>query len=288
MTNKATMFGAAAAVPPPPPPPVAPPPPPPPPRPYPPGEWGPPRVPHDPPDAKRVPGTNEAGVPNAWRGRISLDTASYLATEGRNRGASANWVAILPLTDHTLFEAIAPLSSFAAPFGNPHFGVNHVIDVSDGLWIIAGGNFGVPLLDDDDFMVQSIPRAYWNANHFAHDVFPMQFRFGLDYHVSIVELRAHLEPSVWFPIHDKDEIDGAFFHSFEAQFGHEIGGGLRLQGVVVGPGSDNYQFAISPFFVVTRDLGFVRVGLMLPVDEELGPALERSWGMLINAGIHID
>jgi hypothetical protein len=115
---------------------------------------------------------------------------------------------------------------------------------------------------------------------------------GLEYHVSIVELRFEVEPSLWAPLGGADDVHGSFQHAAEVQLGHDIGGGLRVQGIVIGPElsrqPDHYQFALSPFFVVHREMGFLRLGLMLPMDELLGPPFEESFGFLATTGIHID
>ncbi len=246
----------------------------------------------------QLPGATDKGVPLAQRGRIGLDTAAYLNTEGNRTGTSFNVMATVPVTDHTLVEAIVPLS-LVYPWGNPTIGGHHVGRVANSFWITGGGSIGIPLIEDNGFATQAIPRALWNAHHHVHDIVPLQGRFGLEYHVNIVELRAQLEPSLWIPVGNNDDVHGAFYHAAEIQLGHTIGGGLRVQGVAYGPGygsrsgglsggDDYYQFALSPFFVIHRDLGFLRLGLMLPVDEALGPPFEQTWGFLFATGINLD
>lgn len=253
------------------------------------GGWGPPIYPPAPPaePPKPPPGTTETGVPFAQRGKIGLDTASYLEPEGRHGAASFELWSTIPVADAVFIEAVVPMG-WAVPFGNPTVGAHYVGQAVDRFWITGGLALGIPLVEDDDFFHQSIPRAYWNMHHYVQTVFPVQFQLGLEYHASIVELRAQLEPSVWAPLGTKVDPEGAFQHAVEIQLGHSIGGGLRVQGVVVGPGDDNYQFALSPFFVIRRDLGFLRMGLMLPMDEELGPPFVQTWGFLLATGIHID
>ncbi len=204
-------------------------------------------------------------------------------------------VATIPLASHTLIDAVLPLGWYA-PFGNPTVGVHHVGRVSKRFWITGGGSLGIPLVEDNDFRVLTVPRALWHAHLHYENIVPIQAHVGIELHASIVEFRAKLEPSVWFPTgNNRDEkIAGAFYHAVELQLGHGIGAGLRLQGVAIGPGKDNYQFAMIPFFVVSRDLGFLRLGIMMPLDEELGPPFDRdaggagAWGWLVNTGLHID
>jgi len=243
----------------------------------------------------------ESGVPFTQQGRIGIDTAAYLNTESNRDSGSAsfNIVATVPVADHTFIEAIMPLG-IAFPWGNPTVGAHHVGRVSNGLWITAGGSFGFPLIEDNDFLGQAVPRALWNAHLYASETLPLQGRFGIEWHAGIVELRGQLEPSLWIPVGSNDDVHGAFYHAVELQLGHGIGGGLRVQGVAFGPGygeprgsrlrsdDDYYQFALSPFFAINRELGFLRLGLMLPIDEGLGPAFEKSWGFLFNTGLNID
>lgn len=249
--------------------------------------WGPPVLPIVAPPKKPPAGETDDGLPLAQRGRIGFDSASYLNTDGRDGVAALSLVATVPIYDGAFLEAILPFG-WVIPVGNPSVGAHYVGKVADGLWLTGGGALGVPLLAEDELIMLSVPRAYWNVHHYYHDIWPVQARFGLEYHVEFFALRAQLQPSVWVPIGNAEDVHGSFQHALELQLGHEIGGGVRLQGVVIGPGEDNYQFAISPFFGLWKDLGFVRLGLMLPVDAELGPPFERSWGFLLDTGIHID
>jgi len=262
--------------------------------------WGPdPMPPPQPVAPPRLPGESAKGVPLAQQGRVGLDTASFLNTEGNRAATSFNVQATVPVADHTFVEAIMPLS-LVYPWGNPTIGAHHVARVAKPFWITGGGSLGIPLIEDNNFIAQSIPRGLWNAHHHVHDILPLQARLGLEYHVSIVQLRAHLEPSLWIPIAGNDDVHGAFYHAAEIQLGHTVGGGLRLQGVAYGPdygslsrsgltgGSDHYQFALSPFFVVHRDIGFLRLGVLMPMDEGLGPPFEESWGFLFATGINLD
>jgi hypothetical protein len=37
-----------------------------------------------------------------------------------------------------------------------------------------------------------------------------------------------------------------------------------------------------------RNLAFLRTGLLLPVDEELGPPLDHTWGFHLTMGVRVD
>ena len=77
-----------------------------------------------------------------------------------------------------------------------------------------------------------------------------------------------------------------------------VGGGLRAQGMAL-PTFDNvgvrhavarnlYVLAIEPFLAMERNLAFLRTGLLLPFDEELGPPLEHTWGFHLTMGVRAD
>jgi hypothetical protein len=240
-----------------------------------------------------VDGETEAGVPFARRGKVALDSALFRGTSKDPASASLNLVATVPLARRTFFEAVVP-ASIAVPFGNPTIGAHHVARLSDGVWLVAGGATGLPVLTDreDDFVVRSIPRAYWDIHHYWSDLVSWQLRLGLEYHVASFGLRIELEPSLWLGA--PAGVSGAFQHALELQIGHGIGAGLRIQGVALGPKADHsgeedhYQLAFSPFFGVWRDAGFLRLGLMLPADAQLGPPFAKTWGLLCAAGLHVD
>ena len=266
------------------------------------GGWGPPVMPPagPPPEPKPPDGQTDKGVPFAQRGHIAIDFAGYVsADDNRDRGASTELNASIPVADRVFIDAILPVS-MSWPWGNPSLGAHGVAKVGRQFWIIGGGSIGIPLLaemDDDYWRGAMVPRALWNMQHYLPDIMPFQARFGLEYHARFFALRGELEPSLWAPLGDNDDLHGSFQHAVEFQFGHAIGGGLRVQGIVVGPSfrlvrggeaDDHYQLALSPFFQITREMGFLRTGLMLPMDEQLGPPFERSWGFLVNTGLHID
>jgi hypothetical protein len=245
-------------------------------------------LPPEPPKETTPDGQTKDGVPFAQRGGLLLDSAAYLDSEGRGRGASFELRATIPLGARTFLEGIVPVS-LIQPLGNVTFGAHHVGKLGRSTWLTAGGSMGVPLVADGRVLAGAVPRGYWGMHRYVEDTLPIQAFLLFETHVAeIVAIRVHAEPSLWFPIGDADSTDGAFYHAAELQIGHAIGGGVRMQGVVVGPGRDNYQLALGPFFYAQRDPIFLRAGLLLPVDEELGPPFKRSWGLLVAVGLHVD
>ena len=93
-------------------------------------------------------------------------------------------------------------------------------------------------------------------------------------------------------------------HALEIQAGHEIGGGLRYQGVAIptdnpgvvgtdntnfgGSGTDHYQGALEPFFRLYHDPAFFRLGLLLPLNDPLGLPFDHTWGVRSTIGFSID
>jgi hypothetical protein len=237
---------------------------------------------------KPPPGTTADGLPYSQRGHVGLDTAGCLNMDGQECGASTLLEATLPLGSGVMFEGVVLFGLFQAAFGNPTLGAHYVGRVMKSMWLTAGGSFGVPLVDERELIVQSVPRAYWDAHLYYQDIVPITLRLDWETHASIVELRAQLHPSLWPPTPGNKDTHGAFYHAAEVQLGHGIGGGLRIQGVVLGPGKDNYQAALGPFFAIRRDLGFLRTGFLMPLNKPLGPPFEKSWGFQLAAGVHID
>ena len=260
--------------------------------------WSP--IPPPPPEQMPKPpdGVTRSGVPYAQRGRIALDAAGCQNDRGNDCGASILLEGHIPVTDHAFIDAVFPIG--AAPFnvGNPTVGASYVGRVMKKLWITGGGDLGIPLISrrfsgvGSDIFSASWPRALWNAHHYYPEIFPITLRLGLEFHASIIELRVDLDPSLWAPLAGND-VSGAFYHGAELQIGHWIGGGLRMQGVAFGPTDENYQFALEPFFRLSRELGFLRAGIMLPLNGPLGPPFvqdsgEGAWGFSIALGMHVD
>lgn len=253
-----------------------------------------------------------SGLPLSQRGRVGFDIASYLDTAGERGASAVELVASMPLTAHTFVDVSAPLG-FLWFAGNPSLGARHVRPVGPKLFASFGGAVGLPLMADkstayvDDYSRviydrRTAPSGYWNYRLYALSAVPVTATFGLEAHRGPFELRFQAEPTWFVGLGDEPGPDsrgaelsapshrdqGLLPHALEAQVGHHIAGGLRLQGVVVGWGGDNYQAAVEPFFSLEKELFMLRLGLLLPLDSPLGPPFEESWGFRFGTGIRLE
>ncbi|MEZ4440607.1 MAG: hypothetical protein R3B72_16025 [Polyangiaceae bacterium] len=254
--------------------------------------WGPPPPP--PPETTPQPpdGITAAGIPWSQRGRVGLDTAACLDVNGRECGASVNLLTDIPVTDNLFVEGVVPLGvggANQAALGNPTLGVHYVGRLMKKMWLTGGGSLGFPLIDESTLLVGSLPRALWDFHLYHRRIVPLTLGLDWEMHASFVEVRVELSPSILFPLAGED-FGGGFYHAAEVQFGHGIGGGLRLQGVVAATPefSDKYAAALAPFFVLKRDAGYMRVAIVMPLNEPYGPPFDSTWGFNFGAGIHID
>jgi len=273
-----------------PPPPIAPP-------------WSPPR---------RHPDLSSSGLPLAQRGRVGFDVASYLDTAGERGTTALELVASLPLTARAFVDVVAPLG-FGSLAANPSLGARYVQPIARGLFVSFGGAVALPLLDDEStanlelykvivYDERAVPSGYWNYRLYALSAFPVTGTVGLEAHRGLFELRLQAEPTWLFGLGDEPDPgypradpsrrahrdQGLLPHALEAQVGHRVAGGVRLQGVVIGWGEDNYQAAVEPFFALERELFMLRLGLLLPLDAPLAPAFEDSWGFRFSTGIRLE
>jgi hypothetical protein len=258
------------------------------------------------------PDRSAAGLPLAQRGRVGVDVASYLDTAGERGTTALELIASLPLTARTFVDVVAPLS-FLWFGGNPSLGAHHVRPVAPGIFVSFGGAVALPLLGDestayfDDYSrvvydYRAVPSGYWNYRLYARSVVPVTGTFGLEAHRGLFELRFQTEPT-WLVGLSDDPVAGArgpavsrpdhddqglLPHAFEVQVGHRVAAGVRLQGVVIGWGGDNYQAALEPFFALEKELFMLRLGLLLPLDSPLGPPFEESWGFRFGTGIRLE
>lgn len=261
----------------------------------PPPAWGAPPEPPPPPPERPAgrPGVSKAGIPLARRGGLLLDGAAFTSMYGERYGTSLDVTGSLPLTDRSFFDGILPVGFPAVATGNPMLGVRYVASLSKRAWLDFGGSLGVPLLSEDAqiLLLAAIARAFWNAHHYTPDVLPLRVGAGFEWHGGPVELRIQADPIPMFPVRARDEVELLFQHAVELQVGHGIGGGLRLQGVA-STGRDAYQTALEPFLSIERDLVFLRTGLVLPLDEALGPPFstksQGSWGFRLATGVRVD
>lgn len=241
--------------------------------------------------SKQPPGVTEHGLPLGLRGGLKLEVSRLSAWDRDFAYGAFNVVAQIPIRPRTFLDARLPLA--AGSLGNPMAGVHHVARVSERAWFTFGGAFGFPMVArDDDFFVGSIvAQAYWNAHEFARESFPLLVHLGIEGHAGPVLLRAEAEPVLYILTSGRgDPAELAFQHAGEIQIGHAFGGGIRLQGVLFATSGarDIYQAALEPFLVAEHDLLFLRLGLLLPLDERLGPPFEQSWGVRASTGVRFD
>ena len=136
-----------------------------------------------------------------------------------------------------------------------------------------------------------LSRAYWNAHQYAPETVPIVPQLVFEAQAGITSFRIEADPIVYISTSDRgDPIELSFQHAAEIQFGHGIGGGLRVQGVwfATSDARDVYQAALEPFFIVERELLFLRFGLTMPLDEQLGPPFDETWGIRAVTGIRLD
>lgn len=264
--------------------------------------WGPPVMPPpDPPESSREVGVTPRGIPFGQRGGFILDGSGLSGPDVA--GGSLVVVGSMPLVGKTYFDAHLPIGvADEAIIGNPTLSIRSMVRVSKSFWFLGGGGIGLPVLQrrpDDPVAVASASRAFWDLHEFFPEILPIMARFGVEGHAGdLVILRAQLDPMLFIAVRENDEMEFVLQHSAELQIGHTIGAGLRIQGVAMPTfeelgtrhitEEDLYQFAMEPFFVVERDLAFLRVGLLLPMDAQLGPPLTTSWSVRLATGLRID
>jgi hypothetical protein len=258
-----------------------------------------------PPPPKPEPGVTEDGIPFTMRGQLGLDGGFFSAGDEDASGASIDIVGSYPLLTSTFLDVRVPLAFAPNDFavGNVDVGAHHVFEATDGLWLSLGGGLGMPTLNEDTssrdaYEIGSVTSALWHFGEFWPNSVPIRASFELEGHVGdIVTLRVFTNVLVMIGYEDNDEHELAIPHAVEVQFGHEFGGGLRVQGVALptldsaGQGAsfegDLYQLAMEPFFSYEGDLAFARVGIMMPLDGQLGPPFVQSWGFRLATGVRL-
>lgn len=252
--------------------------------------WTPP--PHAPAE---LPGVHQ-GVPLDRRGQIGFEAAAYTSTQPA-AGQLDSVVAIglnvhVPIATRTFADVRIPMASYFP--GNIMLGVDRVGKLGSERGFLAYGfQLGLPLSVQGGLHYFSLPNGTWNMHEYQPHFMP--FKVAFNYERLLGQsgtLRLDLEPIVSVPIGDYGRNVGfTFQHALEVQYGHGLGVGLRVQGVALTDqlSADAYQLAVEPFAVVQRDLGFARLGVMLPIDGSVaGPPFEQSWGLRLWAGLHID
>lgn len=248
-----------------------------------------------PPGADDLPGIAH-GVPFSRRGAISIEAAGYTSTQPDP--ASLDTVVALALNVHipiatrTFADVRLPLAAGYLP-GNIMLGVDRVSKMDPRGFLAYGLQVGLPLSVNRGVEAFSLPNGTWNVHEYQPHFMPIKLAFGYERMLGqSFELRVDLEPIVSLPIGDYGyNVGFTFQHAAEIQFGHRLGVGLRVQGVAITDqlSADAYQLAIEPYAVVQRDMGFARLGLMLPIDDSTaGPPFEQAWGLRLWTGLHID
>lgn len=246
--------------------------------------WMPPGAP--PPAPEQTPGVVH-GVPMSRQGRIAIDAAGF-----KQESTDAALLALaldvhIPVAARTFLDARLPMAGIFP--GNIMLGVGRIAKLGRGGFLTYGMTFGIPLSTNANATDFSLPNGTWNVHEYQAQLVPIRFALGYERTGRLLEFRLDLEPVLLLPT-SKQDVNLAFQHAAEVQVGHSFGGGLRLQGVAVTSGvfDDPYQLAIEPFVTVRRELGFARVGLMLPLDESTaGPPFKQAWGLRLMTGLHI-
>ncbi|XXY16635.1 hypothetical protein WME88_51210 [Sorangium sp. So ce216] len=197
-----------------------------------------------------------------------------------------------------------------AGLGNPTFTL-YYSDIDGKLTWYAGGRAGLPLgaLDDHDWHVargySAWAMGYYDLHLWAANALPIGGLGGIEYRFgrSFV-LRAGGDLTFFVPvgdsvrrtfIDDSDDLDTVFQAKVEPEFQSRsgFGGGVALQTMWV-PSSiydDQGQVSLLPYFVYdSQKTFFMRAGLLLALDEPLGPAFdrERVASLYLQFGGHID
>jgi hypothetical protein len=261
--------------------------------------WSPPTPPEAKFDSDRV--TTE-GLPRDQRGGLTLDAAFGGSGDEDFAGGALILAPSIPLTDAVFLDLSLPFAiARGVAVGNPLVGVRGVVSLSDRAWLTPHGSLGLPVLNEDSqevfYLAGPIVHGLWNLGAYSPNTVPIQAGLNVEGHIgSIVILRGQINLNVLIGYEDNDESEFSIEHAAELQLGHHIGGGLRLQGVAL-PTYENselrffdgdlYQFAIEPFFAFEGDLLFARAGLLLPIDELLGPPLVQSFALRLATGFRI-
>lgn len=240
--------------------------------------------------ADESPGVSH-GVPLARRGQIAIEASGFTDDSGQDSLLALALNLHLPIAERTFADARLPMASYFP--GNIMLGASRVSKLDARGFLTYGAQLGLPLVTNRALFAFSLPHGLWNMHEYQANFMPIKLAAGYERTFgSLATFRLDLEPVLSVPIGDHgDNVGFTLQHALELQFGHSFGGGLRVQGVAATESliSDAYQLSVEPFVVVKRELGFARLGIMLPLDESTaGPAFEQAWGLRLAAGIHID
>ncbi|WP_129580161.1 MULTISPECIES: hypothetical protein [Sorangium] len=247
-------------------------------------------------------------VPRGQRGAIGLETSAFTGGDSDASGLAVALFARMPFADHTFLDVRVPFGLAMdertdAVLGNVMLGAHHVARAGSKLWITVGGAVGLATLsaqthDHRSYEPVGASRAYWDLHEYFPSILPIHARLGAEAHLGLLIARLQIEPLLYIPLGRNEEYEVAIQHAAELQIGHGIGGGVRVQGVAL-PTFDNvgirhavarnlYVLALEPFVAIERKAAFLRAGLLLPFDEELGPPLDHTWGFHLTAGVRTD
>lgn len=246
-------------------------------------------------------------MPWALRGGFALDTATATPTDDDFTAMSARVLASMPLTSHVFLDARLPLGvaisrSTTASVGNASLGIRGVVELGSDTWVNVSGAIGLPLLSGAAQRASGgapmIPMAFWDVQDYMPSLLPLELRVGLEKRMDIVSIRAEIAPVLMMPVGRSDEVEVAFLHAAEIEAGRVVSAGFRLQGVALPTTKDlayttpaegtPYQAAMEPFVVVRHGAYFARTGLLLPLDEPLGPPLVKSFGFRLALGVRFE
>ncbi|WP_437896626.1 hypothetical protein [Sorangium sp. So ce124] len=197
-----------------------------------------------------------------------------------------------------------------AALGNPTFTL-YYSDAGRKLTWYAGGRAGLPLgaIDGLDWHVargySAMAMAWYDLHLWSANSLPIGGLGGIEYRFgrSFV-LRAGGDLTFFVPvgdgvrrgfIDDSDDLEAVFQAKVEPELQSRsgFGGGVALQTVWV-PSSiynDRGQVSLLPYFVYdSQKTFFMRAGLLLALDEPLGPAFDRDRvaSLYLQFGGHID
>lgn len=251
----------------------------------------------------RPSGVTKSGMPLDQRGMIGLDVAAFTPSGESSQGGQSG----LGLRDTSVAIVVASRLQVAARgfvdvrlplgiidnrsfLGNITVGGHGVVKVGRRVWLMPGGRLGLPTYSSDSQRNGGeailVGRTGWDADEFRADVVPLALSFGVEAHFAESGIfRADIAPILGLPLGEGN--DGVFAivqNSLEIQYGHELGVGLRLQGLAP---VDGYQVAAEPFFTMERGAAFFRGGIMMPMNAPFGPPFSVSWGARIALGMRL-
>jgi hypothetical protein len=259
------------------------------------------------------PSLSRAGIPLNRRGGFGVDTASFTYGDGDFSGVIMDLTASVPVAPKTFLGVRLPLGLTIAEnqlgdrtlavLGNIPVEVRHVIRYPSNIWVTYGLALSLPTLSGqahgpDNYEAPAAARAYWDLHELFPDIVPIGFGAAGEWHGDFIALRAEFQAITYFPMARNDTADMVLQHAIEVQFGHRVGGGFRLQGIWLPTFSELdiahslegelYQAALEPFFAFEHRSMFMRLGIMMPLDQPLGPPFEEAWGFRFATGLRIE